>query len=110
MKRAPNQPIGELYLYGGIYLREMLTPDAGTLIPQHSHRWGHLSYLAAGAVRVWRDDELLGDFTAPAAIRIEAGAAHRFLTLAPQTLVLCIHATDAAEPEIIAEHPLPLED
>jgi quercetin dioxygenase-like cupin family protein len=110
MKRAVNQPTGELYLYGGIYLREMRTPDAGTLIPQHRHRWPHLSYVAHGGVRVWRDGLYLGDFMAPDAIRIEAGAAHRFLTLAPDTLVLCIHATDAAEVEIEAEHHLELED
>jgi len=109
MKRAANQPTGELYLYAGIYLREMRTPDAGTIIPQHRHRWAHLSYLAAGGVRVWRDDRLVGDFWAPDAIRIEAGALHRFETLAPDTLILCIHATDAAEPEIEAEHQLELE-
>jgi len=105
MKRAVNQPAGRLFLYGGIYLREIATADAGTLIPQHRHRWSHLSYLAAGAVRVWRDDELLGDFTAPDAIRIAAGAAHRFLTLEPDTLMLCVHASDVvdidAEPALL---------
>lgn len=110
MKRAQHQPTGRLHLYGGIYLREMLTPDAGTLIPQHRHRWAHLSYVAAGGVRVWRGGELLGDFMAPNAVRIEGGAAHQFLTLAANTLVLCIHATDAAEVEIEAEHQLELED
>lgn len=109
MKRAARQPLGNLYLYGGIYLREMLTPDAGTLIPQHAHRYDHLSYLAAGSVRVWKDDELLGDFIAPAGIRIEANAKHRFLTLVDGTLILCVHATDAAEVAISAEHHLELE-
>jgi quercetin dioxygenase-like cupin family protein len=104
MIRAEHQPMGQLYLYGGVYVREMLTPDAGTLIPQHKHRYDHLSYVAAGAVRVWRGDELLGDFAAPCAVRIEANAAHRFLTLVDGTLVLCIHATDAAEVEIAEEH------
>jgi quercetin dioxygenase-like cupin family protein len=110
MKRALNQPTGKLYLYGGIYLREMLTRDADTVIPQHRHKYDHLSYLAQGAVRVWRNDELLGDFTAPDAIRIEAGAAHTFLTLTPNTIVLCLHATDAAEVELVGEHHLALED
>jgi quercetin dioxygenase-like cupin family protein len=88
----------------------MLTPDAGTLIPQHRHTWDHISYLAAGAVRVWRDNELVGDFQAPDAIQIPARAAHRFLTLAPNTLILCVHATDAAEVEIEGVQHLELED
>lgn len=97
MKRADRQPAGALHLYGGTFVKEMLTPDEGTLIPQHAHHYDHLSYVAAGSVRVWQDDVLLGDYMAPAAIRIPAKVKHRFLTLEPWTLVLCIHAVGAAE-------------
>jgi len=114
MKRADRQPAGAIHLYGGTFVKEMLTPDEGTLIPQHAHKYDHLSYLANGSVRVWQDDVLVGDYLAPAAIRIPANAKHRFLTLAPWTLVLCIHAVGAAEvvdeADLIAdEHHLELE-
>ena len=97
MKRAERQPAGHVHIYGGTFVKEMLTPDAGTLIPQHAHRHPHLSYLAAGSVRVWADDVLLGDYMAPAAIKIAAEVKHRFLTLEPWTLVLCIHAVGVVE-------------
>lgn len=114
MKRADRQPAGAIHLYGGSFVKEMLTPDEGTLIPQHAHRYDHLSYLAAGSIRVWQDDVLQGDYLAPAAIRIPANTKHRFLTLEPWTLVLCIHAVGAAEAVdendlITAEHHLELE-
>jgi quercetin dioxygenase-like cupin family protein len=97
MKRADRQPAGQVHLYGGTYVKELLTPDEGTLIPQHAHHYDHLSYIAAGSVRVWRDDVLLGDFMAPTAVKIPARAKHRFLTLEPWTLVLCLHAVADAE-------------
>lgn len=97
MKRADRQPLGNVVLYGGTYIREMLTPDEGTIIPTHSHNYDHISYVAAGSIRVWRDDELVGDFMAPAAVHIPAKAKHRFLTLEPWSMVLCIHAVGVAE-------------
>jgi quercetin dioxygenase-like cupin family protein len=110
MKRADRQPVGQVHLYGGTFVKEMLTPDEGTLIPQHAHTYDHLSYVAAGSVRVWRDDVLLGDFMAPHAIQIPARAKHRFLTLEPFTLVLCIHAVAEGEAvDIHEEHHLALE-
>lgn len=97
MKAADRQPLGQAHLYGGVYVKEMLTPDAFTTIPQHSHRYDHLSYLAAGSVRVWRGTEMIGDFEAPAAIRIPAGEKHLFITLKPMTLILCIHSVALGE-------------
>lgn len=107
LKPADRQPLGQTILYGGTFIREMLTPDAGTIIPTHAHTYDHISYLAAGSVRVWRDDVLVGDYMAPAAIQIPARAKHRFLTLEPWTLVLCIHAVAEAEDvDIHEEHHL----
>lgn len=91
------QPTGDAHLYGGVYVKEMRVSRAGTLIPQHAHHYDHLSYLATGAVHVWQDGEFRGQFIAPAAIRIPAGTKHRFLTMADDTLVLCIHAVSEAE-------------
>lgn len=115
MKPAERQPLGEVHLYGGVFVKSMVTPDAGTVIPQHSHKYDHLSYLAAGAVEVWTDGEAMGVFEAPSAIRIPAGAKHTFKTLHPWTLILCIHSValgeaDFNETDLIAEeHHLALE-
>jgi quercetin dioxygenase-like cupin family protein len=111
MKRAANQPVGELRIYGGIYLKTWTVEDAGTLIPQHSHRYDHLSMIVSGAVRAWQDDVLLGDYTAPQTIRIPAQTTHTFLTLTPDVVIACIHAVGEAEDvEIAAEHQFDLED
>ena len=115
MKAAERQPLGASALYGGVYVKEMLTPDAGTIIPQHSHAYPHLSYLAAGAVEVTQDGQAMGVVEAPAAIRIPAGVKHTFKTLHPWTLILCIHSValgeaDFHEHDLIAEeHHLALE-
>ena len=75
--------------------------DAGTFIPQHSHTTPHLSVIATGAVRVWKDGAVLGDFRAPAGVTIEAYAKHTFLALEPGTTVLCVHRDT---PEMHEEH------
>jgi len=88
-------------------------PDADTLIPQHSHAYDHLTAIMQGIVRVWRDDEMVGDFMAPATVRIPAHAMHRFLTLTPGCVLACIHNADGLlddEPEVSALHGLDLED
>jgi quercetin dioxygenase-like cupin family protein len=114
MKRAEHQPeTVSLTIYAGIYYKVWRVPDADTLIPQHSHAFGHLTAVLQGMVRVWRDDEHIGDFMAPATVRIPAHAVHRFLTLTPGCLLACIHnATDLedGEPNVFAEHNLELED
>jgi quercetin dioxygenase-like cupin family protein len=116
MKIADRQPVGAAHLYGGVYVKEILTPDAFTVIPQHSHHYDHLSYLAAGSVMVRRAGEIVGVFDAPSAIRIPAGEKHSFTTLQPMTLILCIHSValgeaDFHETDLIAEehHLVPEE-
>ena len=114
MKRAPNQPETiSLTIYAGIYYRLYRVPDANTVLPQHSHEFGHLTALLQGAVHVWCDDELLGHFRAPATIRIAPHVKHRFLTLEPETVLACIHNADhleADEPAVAAEHHLSFEE
>jgi hypothetical protein len=104
MKRAPNQPIDELLLFAGIYLRTWTVADAGTLLPQHAHTWDHISLIVRGAVRVWCDGELLGVFTAPATIKIAARSFHTFTTLADNTIIACIHAVGEADDVAVHEH------
>jgi quercetin dioxygenase-like cupin family protein len=115
MKRAAHQPetIG-VTLFGSIYVKTWTVPDRGTLVPQHSHEWDHVSYIVSGVVRVWRDDDELGDFIGPCSVNIPALTPHRFLTLSDGVVLLCIHNADHADPDgeppIAAENALELED
>ena len=106
MQRAVNQPVSELTLFAGIFLKTWAVADAGTLLPQHAHAYDHISLIVSGAVRVWRGEELVGDFVAPETIKIAAHEKHSFLTLASGVVIACIHATDAAEVAIVAEHQI----
>jgi len=113
MKRAENQPTSELVLYAGIFCKLWYVADRGTLLPQHAHGHPHISLIVQGEVRVWRDDKLIGDFSAPAAIKIEARALHKFLTLTDSVTIACLHNADHAldgEPVVAEEHQLVMED
>ena len=111
MKRAPNQPVGELTLYAGIFCKTWSVADAGTILPQHSHEFPHLSLIVRGSVRVQCGDDDMGEFHAPATIKIAAHAFHTFLTLTDGVMIACIHAVgDADEPAIRAMQELEYED
>lgn len=112
MHRARNQPVDELVLYAGIYLRTWTVPDAETALPQHAHRWPHISMIVSGSVLVMRGEggDVVGTFGAGQCVKIPANTKHAFLTLAPNTVIACIHSTDQAEVEITAEHQFQLED
>lgn len=100
------QPIStDLALYGGIFAKRHTIPKAGTYIPQHAHGYPHLSILTVGAMRAWQDGDLVGDFFAPAEIRIPAHAKHTFLALADGTTFYCIH--NAEQFDVEEEHALP---
>lgn len=111
MKRAEQQPLQtNIHLAPGLFVKHCVFA-AGTLIPQHSHDLDHLSVIATGTVRVWRDGEQLGDYRAPAGILIEAHAKHTFLALEEGTTVLCVHRLDESGDVPIHElHELELED
>ena len=98
----------EFHSVDGVFIKSMGLPKAGIVVPQHSHVYAHLSMLARGSVRVWCDDELLGDFIAPRGIHIKAGAKHTFVSLEPDTLIYCIHnVSRTGEVEILERHELP---
>jgi hypothetical protein len=115
MKRAVNQPVTvSTTIYGGIYYRVWSVVDAGTILPQHAHSHAHLTALLNGSMRVWCDERLVGDFSAPATIKIPARMMHEFHTLTPGCVLACIHNADHADPDgeppIAAENSLEMED
>jgi len=96
--RHPDQPdITDIRLVDGVFIKQMTFRHAGMFVPQHAHAYDHLSFITAGAVRVWADDRLMGEFQAPTPIVIRARVKHRFQTLAAPTTILCIHNADRAE-------------
>lgn len=108
---AEDQPISiEIKLVRGLFVKSMLCKKAGTIVPQHSHTYDHLSVVAVGRVLVWAGEQCLGPFEAPAGIEIKAGIKHTFRTLDDNTMVLCIHRVgEDGEPEIESEHQLAME-
>jgi quercetin dioxygenase-like cupin family protein len=111
MKRAVNQPTTEIAIYAGIYAKTWTVADAGSLLPQHAHQHPHLSIIVSGSVRVWRGDEDLGEFRAPAIVRIPAHTFHRFLTITDGVVIACVHAVGEADAVVIErEHVLDMED
>jgi hypothetical protein len=104
------QPISiEIKMADGVFVKSMMCPRAGTIVPQHAHRYDHLSMLARGAVRVWKDGKMVGVFTAPAGIPIPANSMHTFHTLEPDTLIYCIHNVSRTDDvDIAAENSLDL--
>lgn len=106
---SPDQPPEdvEIHIADDVFVKQMKIAKAGTYIPQHSHKYDHLSMLAVGSVRAWADGDLMGDFSAPAGITIKAGIKHTFLSLVDDTIIYCIH--NAAHPtvaEVLEEHQL----
>lgn len=96
--RHPDQPdITDIKIVDGVFVKMMHFRHAEMVVPQHAHSYDHLSVCSAGAVRVWADDRLMGEFQAPAAIVIKARVKHRFLTLVAPTTLWCIHNADRAE-------------
>jgi hypothetical protein len=99
--RHPDQPeVVAIAMTDGVFVKATTFASAGMVVPQHAHSYDHLSFIAAGAARVWADDVLLGDFHAPHAVEIKAYVHHRFDILAPGTTVLCIHNADRADGDL----------
>lgn len=113
--RHPDQPAEvDIKIVNGVFVKATHFRSAGMFAPQHAHEFAHLSYVASGAAKVFVDDDLLGDFTAPASIVIEARKKHLFEITEPNTVILCIHNADYADPDgeppIAAENNLVMED
>jgi quercetin dioxygenase-like cupin family protein len=75
----------------GVFIKEILMKDSGTMIAQHIHRFDHTSFLATGAVGVWEDGCFTGNRHAPMPLFIKAGVAHSFVSLEDDTILFCIH-------------------
>lgn len=101
----------DLKLTPDLFIKTAVVKLAGTVIPTHAHSYDHVTLLAVGRLRIWADDELLGEFTGPTGILIRAKAKHRMLTLTDGVVFACIHALHGtADVEIDEEHHITFED
>lgn len=99
-----DQPTSiEIKMADDLFVKSIEIKQKHVLVPQHAHTYNHMSMLAMGQMRVWKDDICLGEFEAPKGIFIEANAKHRFLTLSDYTLIYCIHNLHKAEEVSVAE-------
>lgn len=97
----------EIVCTDGVFIKQMVCKLKNTLIPQHSHKHSHHSMLATGAVRVWCDGELKGEYHAPSAIFIKEGCKHKFITLEDNTIIYCIHnISRTGEVDVLEEHQI----
>ncbi len=96
---AANAPHEMEWLDGvdEVALVRMKFPLANTVMGQHSHPYDHYTYLSK-KTRVWQDDFLLGDLQGP--VVIKKHTRHKFMTLEPDTEILCIQNTHGKGIEI----------
>lgn len=102
------QPYGiEITTVDGVFIKQMVIPHRGTIVPQHAHTWDHTSFVAKGSVSCWRDGEFDKRYVAPAAIFIKASVKHLFQSLEDDTIIYCIHNLHSQDKvSILAEHSL----
>ena len=104
---AERQPIVTQHEADGVAVVQIEISDRGTVSPQHSHMYSHITMLARGAVRVSCDGRPAREHQAPAAITIPACTKHLFETLTPDVLLLCIHNTARGGGiQIVEEHQI----
>lgn len=87
-----------------IWVRAYSVDKAQTLMSQHTHAHDHITLVSRGTVEAWQDGELLGQYTAPAIIKIPAGKKHAFTTLTDDVVLCCLHnlrGTGLESPEIM---------
>lgn len=110
MKRAEHQPITiGVTIFAGVYCKIYRVLDAGTVLPQHAHAFDHQTFVARGAVYVERNGKPAGRYDAPSVCKVPAHEKHAFTTLAPGTVLVCIHNADHLEnnePVVAEEHHL----
>lgn len=90
----------EIHSANGLYIRQVLIPKSGTVLPQHVHPTSHLTMVARGRVWVWQGKDGPHPYAAPTGVLVKAGVPHTFMSREDDTLLYCIHST--SDPEMAA--------
>jgi quercetin dioxygenase-like cupin family protein len=62
-----------------------------------------MTLVSRGTVEAWQDGELLGEYKAPAIVKIPAGKKHAFIAVTDDVVLCCLHnlrGTGLESPEI----------
>lgn len=84
--------------------------ESGTIVPQHSHPYEHVSAIPFGEGEVESDGGINQSFAGPCMFVIPAGVKHLF-HFRTRGMLMCIHNTSrSGEIEVAAEHQIVGDD
>lgn len=107
--RLDEQPeVLSSLIFGDTFVKTYRMKKSGTALPQHSHRYDHITQICNGGVRVFLDGKHLGDFYTGGLVKIPAGTKHLFVTTEDWTVLSCIHHDPTGEGavDVIEEHQI----
>jgi quercetin dioxygenase-like cupin family protein len=87
-----------------IWVRSYTLEKAKTIATQHVHTHDHITLLSSGSVEFWQDDKNVGEYVAPAILKVPAGIKHAFKALTDNVVLCCLHnlrGTGLESPEIM---------
>ena len=80
VRRAAEQPRSyDLNMEHGVWIKVIPLAAKGSVVPQHSHNFPHVTNLVRGSIGVWKDGVFDGNRHAPCGILITARVKHTFL-------------------------------
>lgn len=91
----PDYVTTDIKMMDGLFVKVNTFLAADMAGEQHAHDYDHLSFIANGSVALYEAGRYVGTHKAPAGVVVKAHTKHVFVTLEPNTTVLCIHRTDA---------------
>jgi hypothetical protein len=86
-----------------IWVRAYSVAKAKTVIVQHVHTHDHMTLVSRGTVEAWQEGESIGEYKAPAIIKVLAGKKHAFVAVTDDVVLCCLHnlrGTGLESPEI----------
>lgn len=94
--------VHDLKIVDNVFVKMMVCKDIGMEIVGHAHTFDHITLLSSGAVDMVARGSV-ARYTAPMLIVTPKGVVHRFVAVAPNTVLCCIHAIrDGDEMEDVA--------
>ena len=87
---------------GGCYVKLIQLHD-GEEVPQHKHKFDHLTALFSGSVVVFVGEEEGKLYFAPDVIEVPKDTVHTFTAVNGNAVIGCIHATNITDPDLIDE-------
>lgn len=82
---------------GGLYFRSILLPKSWLQANQHVHDYSHVNICAAGSAQFWQDGVHIKDVRGGDVVEIPANHQHHFVSLEPNTRLICVHDIASAE-------------